>query len=426
MWRVVVEEGGVVDQLAPACHRLHVDLDHAGVGGDAQHLQARVARRLVAFQHHRHLQLRARGLDRGGQFQVILQVLQGRHEYVHHAVARLGAHRRAGDPAGRFQRAGAAVGGRRGRCFAAARTLGGLGGARVDALPAGRAAIVGHRHRGARCVAPRFQQVRDIAVRRQRLEMLGRVRRVDIRIVGLAHPGLRIERQAIAHRRIARDQVAALGPQEPRPGDPGTASAGAAYRQHVPGHFIETLGEYLAQTFALQRVVQARFEGVDIDRQAALAPQVIPGVLVGLEDEFRVQSQARGEGAQKAPGLHLGHAVIDLLVGEQFGVGPDRIAVVAPEAGQRPARQLLARVPLALSVVQQAAGRVACLELVQQHRREAALGRSHRVGIPFGAVAVVDRDEGRLAAHGQAHVLSTRSSSIRAPRFSMLRHCSSE
>jgi hypothetical protein len=63
----VVEEGGVVDQLAPAVHRLHIDFDHAGVGGDAQHFQARIARRLVALDHHRHFQFRASGLDRRGQ-----------------------------------------------------------------------------------------------------------------------------------------------------------------------------------------------------------------------------------------------------------------------------------------------------------------------------------------------------------------------
>jgi hypothetical protein len=109
---------------------------------------------------------------------------------------------------------------------------------------------------------------------------------------------------------------------------------------------------------------------------------------------------------QKAPGVGLGDVIVDLFIGEQGGVGPDRVAVVAPEAGQRPARQLLARIPLALAVVQQAGGRVARLEFVQQGGRERALVRpAHRGGVPFLALAVVYRDKGGFAAHGQAHVL---------------------
>ena len=44
------------------------------------------------------------------------------------------------------------------------------------------------------------------------------------------------------------------------------------------------------------------------------------------------------------------------------------------------------------------------LELVREALREAALGGAERVGVPLGALAVVHRHEGRLAAHGQAHV----------------------
>ena len=51
--RRLVEELGVVHQLAPVVHGLDVGFDHAGVGRDLQHLQALVARRRVALQHHR-------------------------------------------------------------------------------------------------------------------------------------------------------------------------------------------------------------------------------------------------------------------------------------------------------------------------------------------------------------------------------------
>ena len=38
--RGVVQKFGVADQIAPVVHGLDVDLNHAGVGRDLQHLQA--------------------------------------------------------------------------------------------------------------------------------------------------------------------------------------------------------------------------------------------------------------------------------------------------------------------------------------------------------------------------------------------------
>ena len=45
----VVQKLGVVDQIFPVVHRLNIDLNHAGVGRDLQHFQARVTRGRVAF-----------------------------------------------------------------------------------------------------------------------------------------------------------------------------------------------------------------------------------------------------------------------------------------------------------------------------------------------------------------------------------------
>ena len=54
--------------------------------------------------------------------------------------------------------------------------------------------------------------------------------------------------------------------------------------------------------------------------------------------------------------------------------------------------------------MQQPAGREAVAQAADQFVGALALGRADRVGRPFRAVHVVDRDEGRLAAHGQPHV----------------------
>ena len=103
-------------------------------------------------------------------------------------------------------------------------------------------------------------------------------------------------------------------------------------------------------------------------------------------------------------GVGAAVAVRLALVGEQRGVVPAGLAVAAPVDRQRPARQLLARVPLALAEVQEAACAVACAQPVHERGGQAALGRTQGVGIPLRGVAVVDGDEGGLAAHRQPHV----------------------
>jgi len=85
--RRFVEEFGVVDEFGPVVGGVDVDLDHARVGRHGQRLQARVARRRVAFEHDLHRQLGAGGLDGGQQFEVVLQVRQRRHEDIQHAAA---------------------------------------------------------------------------------------------------------------------------------------------------------------------------------------------------------------------------------------------------------------------------------------------------------------------------------------------------
>ena len=93
-----------------------------------------------------------------------------------------------------------------------------------------------------------------------------------------------------------------------------------------------------------------------------------------------------------------------VLVGEERGVAPRRLAVAAPVGAERPARELLARIPLALAEVHEAIGAVVLPEPVEQRGREPALGRAERARVPLGAVAVLGGDERRLAPHGEPHV----------------------
>jgi hypothetical protein len=84
---------------------------------------------------------------------------------------------------------------------------------------------------------------------------------------------------------------------------------------------------------------------------------------------------------------------------------PQWLAVGAPIAAQRPARQWLTRVPLALAEMQHGTRRKMALQPFEQVTGEFALLVGERGVVPLRTVHVVDRDEGRLAAHGQAHVV---------------------
>ena len=85
---------------------------------------------------------------------------------------------------------------------------------------------------------------------------------------------------------------------------------------------------------------------------------------------------------------------------------PSGFAIGAPEDRQGPARQLLAWIPLALPKVQEAALTVPCSQFVHQLGRQPSLGGAQSIGVPFGAIAIVDRHKGRLATHGEAHILT--------------------
>ena len=300
---------------------MDVDLDHARVGRDLQHLQPRVARRRIAFEHDLHAQLGGRGLDRGQQFEVVLQVLQRRHEDVEHAalaamlaasafgpLARCGSRTsthsavRVSQPAD-SPRAGTrrARGMRRRRLCGRSRGLPPRAGAgsrrRAAAGPAPRRAPPSAKPPAdvVRVVArPRSAHARRPAAAAAANGSCS----CSVLAVAVRGPGQRVQRQPVAHRRIAGHQVQALVAHEPGAGDPVPARPcpvrhSRAQRQHVADDRVQPLREDAAQPGALHLVVEPRVERIDVDRQPALAPQVVPGVLVARLHVLRVQAQPR-------------------------------------------------------------------------------------------------------------------------------------
>jgi hypothetical protein len=77
---------------------------------------------------------------------------------------------------------------------------------------------------------------------------------------------------------------------------------------------------------------------------------------------------------------------------------------VTPETRQRPARQCFAGIPLPLAVLQDTVGAETLPQPPQQPPGHAPFVRTVGCGVPLGPVHVVDRNERRLATHGQTHI----------------------
>ena len=87
---VFIQAEGDVDGLAPALRRLDVDLDHAGIGRHLDDLDARIVRRRDSPRHAPAIcSLLGGRLHRRDQFEIVLQLLDRRHEDAEHAVADL-------------------------------------------------------------------------------------------------------------------------------------------------------------------------------------------------------------------------------------------------------------------------------------------------------------------------------------------------
>jgi hypothetical protein len=131
---------------------------------------------------------------------------------------------------------------------------------------------------------------------------------------------------------------------------------------------------------------------------------VVERVLVRRKHVRRSEIQPGRDLAEKAARRDFVRAVVEILIGDQARLRPDGLAVAAPIAVERPARQLLAGIPLALSEVRQSRRRIPILHALEQGAGEPALRRTHRGRVPFRTVRIVDGHERGFAAHRQPHV----------------------
>jgi len=91
--RSLVQKRGALGQLIPIGRGLNIDFDDSGIRRHAKIGDARIVRRLIAFENDGLRQRFGRGLHGRHQFQVVLELACRRHEDVQHAVARFLRHR---------------------------------------------------------------------------------------------------------------------------------------------------------------------------------------------------------------------------------------------------------------------------------------------------------------------------------------------
>ena len=176
-----------------------------------------------------------------------------------------------------------------------------------------------------------------------------------------------------AHRRITGHQVQPLTAQEPRSRRPARVFR-VANRQRIADNRLETLAEHPAQARPLDLVVQAGVERIDVGREAALAPQVIPDVFVPRLHVRVGDGKFAGQGLDESLGVQRVVSVRPFLIGPQRRVNPRRRAVVAPVTAERPPWQLFPWVPFPLASVNEPVRSVVVLQPVEEFERAEPLG----------------------------------------------------
>ena len=177
------------------------------------------------------------------------------------------------------------------------------------------------------------------------------------------------------------------------------------HRQHIADRRGRAALEHPRQTGAQFRIFQLGIARVHIGGQRAFLRQVMPEVFIGGNGVAFVQPQRGGHRRDQGACIVHGGIVIGFFRRDAVGGLPQRHAIGAPVKAEGPARQAFARIPFALAVMQQAAGREPVAQPADQRIGQRALVRADGGDVPFRMGAVVNRNKGRLAAHGQAHVM---------------------
>ncbi len=260
----------------------------------------------------------------------------------------------------------------------------------------------------------RFVAIDDRGRRRQRSrrrKLVACLERGALEVGRQRRPRQRVEGEPQTHRRVAGDEVEATAPQIPRRRAPAVAIGRGMEWQDESGRVGNRSAEPFDQPDPCVGFVDAvGLLRVEIsDRrisagEASLTPRLIDRILVCGDDPVLIEPEPRRDGVCEPPCvLAVGTARLQRR-GEQIATLPQGLAVGAPHDAELPPRERFARIPLALTVLDQSTVGESVVhshgQFVGQHTFGVAVG----FGVPLGSLHVVDRDEGGLAAHGQPDV----------------------
>ena len=89
--RFLVERKRVGAKCVPVCRRMNIDFNHAGIGGDVEHGEARVRYRAIAFDTHTKRKVFCHAFYDSDQVEIIFGAFKGRQKDVQAFVAHLDA-----------------------------------------------------------------------------------------------------------------------------------------------------------------------------------------------------------------------------------------------------------------------------------------------------------------------------------------------
>ncbi len=217
------------------------------------------------------------------------------------------------------------------------------------------------------------------------------------------------KRQAVADGAIARHQEDLAAPRLPPLADPALV-AGALriprlHGQNIAGRLRQAALEDACEAAALFRVLELGVGGIDIVGKVGFLDQPFRRVFIGGQYQIGLDAEMAGNRGEQTFGIRGADAGILTFLSDEIGIAPDGLAVLAPIEREGPAWQGFARIPLALTIMQEAVGGKALAQFADEDIRLLPLGRADGASVPFLGFEIVDGDEGRLAAHGEAHIL---------------------